>query len=90
MEKFLAFFLVHWAVLIVWYKYNMTKRLEDYSNEKENKFLYELSTCEFCVEHHLAVPLMGVLFLIFEPDWVYLIYPLMSSALSNILKSGKV
>lgn len=87
MEILIKFFLIHWAFMIVLYKYDIKGKILAYSQKTRRKFFYELSQCEFCIEHHVGV-ILAVLWIILG-NWSLelLIYPLMSSALINIVKT---
>lgn len=85
-ELFLMFFLVHWGVLVILYKYDLKSMIALFAKKKQIKLFYEISECEFCLDHHVGVFLVLPL-LCFDFSWSYFLYPLMSSALCNIVKT---
>ena len=87
--EFLAFFLIHWGVLIVAYKYSIPRKIEDFGNDRGIKFLYDLGCCEFCIEHHIALLIVPFFGIWFTWEWVLIFYPFMSASLSNVIKSIK-
>ncbi len=83
--EFIYFILIHWGVLVIAYKYEIKSRIQRLSNKMRWKFLHELSECEFCIEHHLAI-VPSVLFAIGFGEWFYLLFPFMGASLFNFIK----
>ena len=79
---FVQFFLLFsWLMLII-YKINLPPKLY---NRFKYKFIDKLTSCEFCMESHLAC-LLAIPLAICYQDPKLLLCGFMAAALSNILK----
>lgn len=92
------FILVHYAIILIADKNNLQKRLLKISQKLGakklgkhlGKFIYEVQGCVFCLTHHVGVFILPFLFMTNGFNWVFFIYPLMStSALYLITKHDK-
>lgn len=79
------------------YKYNVTKKIADFGKRVKKKFFYNLSECEFCIDHHFGIVAIGVWALLDLVIWylhpylggyaMYMFYPFLSASLMNIIKT---
>ena len=84
---FTVFFLVHWGVMFIFYKYDFDLKLTKLPDSIGGYFgrkLYNLSQCDFCVSFWIALILLVPLQFI-QFDWINTFYPLMSASLINII-----
>lgn len=91
----MTYFLTHWGVMVVLYKYNVRGVICSISQKFKSrfgKFLHLLSECEFCIEHHVGVLVALVMIIVFFRSWllIQVIYPFMSAALMNIIKTVRL
>ena len=86
-KEFTIFLLTHWGILVVFYKYKLDLVITNFANKRGSRFLYELSQCKFCMNHHTALIFVPLLFLFCGFNWEYFIYPFISSSLVNIIKT---
>ena len=79
---FIKFYLIFWWIMLLIYKHELHIK---FYNKFKYKFIDKLTSCEYCMETHIAT-FLGLLyaFLIMNP--YVAIYGIMASALSNILK----
>lgn len=85
-EKLIFVFLVFWGLKVIAVKYNIQYKLGILANKWQSKVLYEVSECQFCFEHHLAIIPTLISLLFFNPEWKDVFMPIMVAALSNLLK----
>ncbi|HET8839747.1 MAG TPA: hypothetical protein VFM82_12225 [Flavobacteriaceae bacterium] len=86
MEKYVFIFLLFWSLKVIAEKYNLRYNLGTLASKWKSKILYEVSECEFCFEHWLAIIPTLVSFLFFAPEWMDLSTPLLIAGFSNLLK----
>ena len=82
LTDFIIFFLVFWWVMLIIYKVNAPEKLY---NRFKNKFIDQLTSCEFCMESHIAC-LLAIPLAFYLLDLKFLLFGIMSASLSNILK----
>jgi len=80
--QFVQFFLVFWWVMLIIYKINLPQKLY---NRFKYKFIDKLTSCEFCMESHLAC-LLAIPLALYYLNPKLLLFGIMSASLSNILK----
>jgi len=86
LTKLITAYLITRGVLIVLHKYNVFGLFGDYVMKGTSKFLFRLSKCDFCMEHHVAIiPVIGIS-LYYGCEWIDVFLPLMVSSLNNIMK----
>jgi hypothetical protein len=86
-EKLIFAFLVFWSLKVIWEKYNIQYKIGELSLKFNSKLLHEISECQFCLEHHLAVVPVLISFLFFKPEWMDIFMPLMIAGLSNLISA---
>lgn len=79
---FIQFFLVFWWLMLIIYKVNAPQKLY---NRFKYKFIDKITSCEFCMESHLAC-LLAIPLAYYYQDPKLLLYGIMTASLSNILK----
>jgi hypothetical protein len=89
MGTFLSYFLVYWGITVLFYKYGVPERIALLSRTTKSRLLYELSECEFCMDHHVGIFPAAIFGLIFGYEWTLLAYPFMGASLANIVKTLK-
>jgi uncharacterized membrane protein len=77
------------GIMVIVKKYNIIKKLEMYSLNKSYKFLYELSGCEFCIEHHVSIVPTIILLLMNYFEWYLIFIPFLIASFSNLIKTHK-
>lgn len=77
------------GIMVIVKKYELISKLEMYALTKGYKFLYKLSHCEFCIEHHLTIIPAIILFLMNLNEWYLIFIPFLVASLSNLLKQHK-
>jgi hypothetical protein len=82
MNDFIAFFLLFKWFMLVYYKTGIPVKLY---NIFQNKFIDQLTECEFCQESHIST-IMCFFYYLYCGDEIVLFYGFMSASLSNILK----
>ena len=87
MGTFLSYFLVCWGIMTILYKYNVSERIKKLSDKTRIRFFYELSECEFCIEHHASIIPAVFVGVFFGFEWELLAYPIMSASMMNIVKT---
>ncbi len=93
MIELLQFFLFHWGIMIIFYKYNLSQKIAKLAVWTRIKLLHELSECQFCMNHHVGALIVGgwYLFDLYLAQYFigyetkYLLYPIMSAALINLV-----
>ena len=86
---FITYFLIHWGVMVILYKYNLPSLIAKLANQINVRFFHSLSECEFCIEHHVGIIVMGLFLPFVGIEWMYLIFPFMSASLMNIIKTKR-
>ncbi len=83
--------MIHWGIMVILYKYEIGKKIAALAVRTRIKLLYELSECQFCINHHIALIMLGIWYLYdlylmdyFGNEIIYLFYPIMSAALINL------
>ena len=84
---FLSYFLMHWGISVILTKYNSKKLLMKVSEKIEVRFLYEMSECEFCMNHHSGILPLVPFMIYYGFEWEWLLIPFMSASLMNIIKT---
>lgn len=84
--EFLSFFLAYYYVLILFYKWDAPAIIKlGQKIPLVGRFFYDLSSCEFCMENHLAF-LFAIPIYIYTGNLVVLLFAIMATALSQLLK----
>ena len=82
LNDLLIFYLVfHW-IMCIFYKLNVHLKLYDLIT---TKFIDELTSCEFCMETHVA-NLMAICLFVYSGDYWHLLFGILSASISNIIK----
>lgn len=84
-EQLIIFFLLHWGVMVIVYKYQLDEKLQMYALVKGNRFLHDLADCAFCFEFWFGVLILLCIVLVGMPYFVLM--PFLSTSLMNIIKS---
>ena len=74
---------------VIWNKYNLTGALSDLSMKVKSRFIYNLSNCEFCIEHHLAIIPTVILILMINFTVEHTFIPFITSSLLQLIKTFK-
>lgn len=82
----LQFILVHYAFFLIAGKYNGRERLMTFAKKRKIKFFYSVAECLFCYTHHIGALLLPFLILGNGFDFVFLLYPLMSTGAIFLIK----
>lgn len=84
------------GILVVWDKYDTTKKVSDFAQRKGVKFLFDMMDCRFCISFHLAFFVCAtwdlVLFLTQSriPTFdTFILSPFASASLLQIINSFK-
>lgn len=87
MILFGIYFLLMWGVMVILYKYNVKEFLVNVSVRINRRLFYDMSNCEFCIEHHVGVILCCIFGLFSGYELIMFIYPFMFASLSNVIKT---
>lgn len=79
---FIYFFLLFWWFMLIFYKLDAPVKIY---NRFSNKFIDDLTNCEFCLESHIGTVFALLLFL-YCGDYFVLTFGYMAASLSNLLK----
>lgn len=82
LTHFIVFFLIFWWFMLIIYKVNAPQKLY---NRFKYTFIDKLTSCEFCMESHIAC-LLAIPLVFYYQDPKLLLCGIMSASLSNILK----
>lgn len=93
----IQFIFVHYAFILIAKKYGVQSWLQRFSQklgakkwtQKLGKFIYNVSECSFCLTHHIAVLLLPFLFMENGFNWVFFIFPLMSTGALFLITGHK-
>jgi len=91
-DFFFAFFfcfLFTNGLIVIFHKYKMKEKLLNFGMKTKMKFFYDLSGCDFCIEHHLAILPTIILFLRNFHEVEYIILPFLVSSCFNLIKQFK-
>lgn len=91
-DFFFAFFFVFLftnGLIVIFHKYEMKQKLLKFGMKTKMKFFYDLSGCDFCIEHHLAILPTIILFLRNFCEIEYIILPFLVSSGLNLIKQLK-
>jgi hypothetical protein len=77
------------GIMVILKKYNLIHKLEIFALTKGCKFLYNLSHCEFCIEHHLTIIPSVILFVANQKHWYLVFVPFLVASFSNLIKQHK-
>ena len=93
--EYLFTFLFVGGCQTIWHKYNMDKRMEELGNhlyqfkytKRMGKFIHGMSQCEFCMDHHIAVPIIIATYFVIDPHWTMIFWPFTMAQLKQIIPS---
>lgn len=94
----IQFILVHYGFIVIAEKYNLQNRLLKFSQKlgakkwgkQLGKFIYEVQGCVFCLTHHVAVLLLPFIFMVNGFNWVFFLFPLMSTSVLYLITKHDV
>jgi len=72
------------AIVIIMLKYDLYYRFQMFACKRNSKFLYDLSKCRFCMNHHLAIIPTIIVGFLFEFDYYLFVLPLTLSSIQNL------
>ena len=82
MIDFIVFFLFFWWIMLIFYKLELPIKIY---NKSKREFIDQLTSCEFCMESHMAT-ILAIILAVIQQDYTVILYAPMSAALINILK----
>ena len=87
--SFFFSFLFTNGLSVIYHKYRMNDKLLNFAMKTKMKFFYDLAGCQFCVEHHLAILPVIILFLMNYFSVEHIFIPFLVSSLLNLTKTIK-
>jgi hypothetical protein len=67
-------------------KWGVFDKISTYAMKSESKFLYDFSTCNFCINFHLGwITTIGIV-QFYDFEWMFLLIPFCVSGLLKILE----
>ena len=83
MEKIVLVYFLFRGLSIILEKYDLYEKFKKYSMNK-GVFLYKVSKCQFCMDHHLSIISTLVIGVLLGFEWFFLILPIVSASIHNM------
>ena len=84
MEAIVIVFFLFKGLSIIVEKYNGYSKFEKFASTKP-KFVYQLSKCRFCLDHHLSIISTLIVGCLIGFELYFLILPIVSASINNVL-----